>query len=549
MKKTITTILIGLLLLIPLAVAENDAADVGPQKQVSSFEKFKLFYENTEGEPIAVKGILDANTENIAETTFGENKAYVTIKSSTPNRITVGIDFNDGLDKLYTTWRIHQTKIQKLDSYFFTNEQESFDREPELIRSLTKEGINFYTKENEQTLKHTIELDTLNGKNAVKLTFATKVYITTGNILQPANMQINTIWIGTKLSDPKADLSCVYDTEEASLDDFTKRSTVQGKYPSTDAFFDTFTDYCEDEITLVNYGCIGLSNPIWAESSRVAFLEVTCPNCAEGRCTGGPYCMDSDKHASNPIYTKGKLVIYTPKESLITRNSNLKITGNPIANLNSIPRELDTAPQAITPSLDDPEIPSFTVPEIPDIQPPKITKPGLPDITRSVYNNGMKKLAEEDLTAEEFEDACEGDQLKEYSCDPNTRNGYKYELTDCPGGCEKGRCLVLEAPVDRTWFDRLLGDECTADRECAPDEICSKGNKCIERSEPMKRPAEEAPTEELEDLRSELKNLENMIVEFKDIYEEDEGIITETANGIRDTTRIAINFLSNLIKR
>lgn len=56
------------------------------------------------------------------------------------------------------------------------------------------------------------------------------------------------------------------------------------------------------------------------------------------------------------------------------------------------------------------------------------------------------------------------------------------------------------------------------------DEVCSKG-KCAEK--PKEPPQDEFSKEELRSLRSELRTLEGMIVEFKGIFEEEESTATK----------------------
>ncbi|MFH1332623.1 MAG: hypothetical protein ABIH53_00075 [archaeon] len=338
------------------------------EKVLGSFEekKFKVFYD----EDAQFAKSVDATTDFLAQITYEANNAYIKIRSSTPSQITLGINFEsaDKTEKLHIPWNISHTNIQALlEEKIETSEESLFD---------------FIADDNALTLTlgsidYKIELAPMPGHpeiNAIKISSLEQFQVAKGNILKDTD----TIWITTKLADISPDeKACKYNIgATGSLDDFTRASSVEGYYPSATKFFDTFTDYCKDETTLVNYGCVGL-NTNWKETSRVAFLEVTCPNCADGACEEGPYCIETDKYAPlrDQTVLKGTLKIYEPRTRALTNIGD--------------------------------------------------------------YESGIKLVA----VTETHVDSCADGELIEYKCDANAPEGYTITTAPCDSGnCVEGAC-------------------------------------------------------------------------------------------------------------
>lgn len=290
------------------------------KKLESKFEenRFKLFYDDIHEHDAKFAGPADASREAIAEMTYRTNKAKITIRSATRELLMLGIDFEneDGTvtEKLNIPFSMERTTIKALKS----DEINSNPEQPELFDWELDEGTIKLTL-GESEYQVSLDKTSLDNGAAIKIS-SDKQFVLPGNGAS-AQKQTKTLWISTKLArSAPEDLSCSYDTTGSSIDDFTTKARVQGLYPASPSFFDVFTDYCIDENTLANYGCVGLkesssadqaailSSSTWKLTSRVAFLEVSC-ECSEGACTTGPYCMDSDKHATHQENVKGTVTV------------------------------------------------------------------------------------------------------------------------------------------------------------------------------------------------------------------------------------------------
>ena len=300
------------------------------KKLESKFEenRFKLFYDDD----AKFAGPADASREAIAEISYGTNKAKVSIRSATREQLMLGIDFEneDGTatEKLNIPILLKYASITSIDEPKILSNPD----QPELFQwGLEQEKIKLTLGD----AIYNIELDktSLDNVPAIKIS-SDQQFMLPGNGASPSK-QTKTLWISTKLakSTPE-ELACSYDTTGSSIDDLTIKARVQGLYPSSPRFFDVFTDYCVDQNTLINYGCIGLresgaanlaaivASATWKLTSRVAFLEVTC-SCSEGSCTTGPYCIDSDKHADHQENVKGTVKILKALEGETFTEANV----------------------------------------------------------------------------------------------------------------------------------------------------------------------------------------------------------------------------------